>query len=122
MNSQKYAPPSLSKHLRIGIDGRPLQGNRRGDGRYIFELCREIDKCLPNARFFVYSSIPLEMPVLSDRWVLRTDLLFFNTSSSVMVKASWMGFFPERSSGCILGDKCIFAKTAQHREKSCYRA
>jgi glycosyltransferase involved in cell wall biosynthesis len=42
-------------------------------GRYVYELCRELDKQLPNAQFFVYSSVPLEMPVLSERWVLRLD-------------------------------------------------
>ena len=40
---------SRTQHLRIGIDGRCLQGNRRGDGRYVFELCRQIDKRLPSA-------------------------------------------------------------------------
>lgn len=59
--------------MRIGIDGRALQGARTGVGRYIFELCRELDKVLPNAQFFVYSSVPLEMPVLSRRWILRLD-------------------------------------------------
>lgn len=59
--------------MKIGIDGRALQGSRTGVGRYVFELCRELDKVLPNAKFFVYSSVPLEMPVLSKRWILRLD-------------------------------------------------
>lgn len=59
--------------MRIGIDGRALQGSRTGIGRYVYELCRELDRILPDAQFFVYSSAPLEMPVLSDRWVLRLD-------------------------------------------------
>jgi len=59
--------------MKIGIDGRSLQGNRTGVGRYVFELCRELDYILPNAQFFIYSQIPLEMPVLSDRWRLRLD-------------------------------------------------
>lgn len=59
--------------MRIGIDGRALQGSRTGVGRYVYELCRELDRALPIAQFFIYSSGPLEMPVLSERWVLRSD-------------------------------------------------
>ena len=59
--------------LKIGIDGRALLGQRTGVGRYAYELCRELDRALPNAQFFVYSSMPLEMPVLSERWILRLD-------------------------------------------------
>jgi glycosyltransferase involved in cell wall biosynthesis len=70
--------------LRIGIDGRPLQGNRRGDGRYVFELCKRIDAFMPKAKFFVYSSVPVEMPVLSDRWVLRNDRFPFSKFSPLL--------------------------------------
>jgi len=28
---------------------------------------------MPDAKFFVYSSVPVKMPVLSNRWVLRSD-------------------------------------------------
>ncbi len=59
--------------MRIGIDGRALQGAQTGVGRYVCELCRELDRALPTAQFFVYSSVPFEMPVLSERWVLRLD-------------------------------------------------
>lgn len=59
--------------MRIGIDGRALQGSRTGVGRYVYELCRELDRVLPDAHFFVYSSVPLEMPITSERWTLRLD-------------------------------------------------
>ena len=59
--------------MKIGLDGRALQGDRTGVGRYVYELCRELDTALPSAQFFVYSAVPLEMPVLSERWVLRLD-------------------------------------------------
>jgi glycosyltransferase involved in cell wall biosynthesis len=59
--------------MRIGIDGRALQGNRTGIGRYVFELCRELDRQLPEAKFFVYSNVLIEMPVLSERWVLKVE-------------------------------------------------
>jgi glycosyltransferase involved in cell wall biosynthesis len=59
--------------VRIGIDGRALQGSRAGIGRYVFELCRELDRLLPSATFFVYAPGPVELPVSSARWVVRID-------------------------------------------------
>lgn len=59
--------------LRIGIDGRALQGNRAGIGRYIFELCRALDTVMPEAHFFLYSQIPIEMPITSHRWHARVE-------------------------------------------------
>lgn len=59
--------------MNVGIDGRALQGSRAGVGRYVFELCRALDVEMPEARFFVYSHIPVEMPVVSDRWTLRVE-------------------------------------------------
>jgi hypothetical protein len=59
--------------IRIGIDGRELEERRRGIGRYIFELCRELDRVLPNAEVFVYSRVPIEMPVISSRWIPRIE-------------------------------------------------
>lgn len=64
--------------LRIGIDGRNLQGQPRGDGRYVLELCRQLDRCFPQSLFFVYSSIPVDLPVASDRWRLRSDCRLFS--------------------------------------------
>ena len=57
--------------MNIGIDGRFLYGPRTGLGRYICELCKEIDALMPDDRFFVYSSLPIEMPVVSRRWIPR---------------------------------------------------
>ena len=59
--------------IRIGIDGRELEGKRRGIGRYVFELCRQLDEVLPNAEFYIYSRVPIEMPVESRRWILRVE-------------------------------------------------
>ncbi|MDP9902192.1 glycosyltransferase family 4 protein [Variovorax ginsengisoli] len=59
--------------IHVGIDGRALQGHRAGTGRYVFELCKELDRLMPDAKFFVYSAEPVEMPVVSDRWVYRVD-------------------------------------------------
>ncbi len=59
--------------MRIGIDGRELAPQRRGIGRYIFELSRELDHRLPDAEFYVYNRMPVSLPVDSDRWIMRTD-------------------------------------------------
>ena len=59
--------------MRIGIDGRELALERRGIGRYIFELSRELDRCLPDAEFYVYNRTPVSLPIESDRWIMRTD-------------------------------------------------
>ena len=59
--------------MRIGIDGRELDSERRGIGRYIFELSRELDHYLPDAEFFVYNRAPVSLPIESDRWVMRAD-------------------------------------------------
>jgi glycosyltransferase involved in cell wall biosynthesis len=59
--------------MKIGIDGRALIGSRTGIGRYVYELCLELDRLLPEATFFIYSPTPMEMPVYSKRWILRLD-------------------------------------------------
>lgn len=63
----------MKTEIKIGIDGRALQGKLTGIGRYIFELCKELDQLLPNAQFFIYSQYPVEMPITSERWVSRVD-------------------------------------------------
>jgi len=64
-----------SGRLRIGIDGRLLGDNRTGISRYVFELCRALDRLLPAAQFFVYGPWALQMPVSSPRWIPRVDPL-----------------------------------------------
>jgi glycosyltransferase involved in cell wall biosynthesis len=59
--------------MRIGIDGRPLLGHRTGIGRYVFEICRELDTLLSEAQFFVYTREPVELPVVSPRWRPRVE-------------------------------------------------
>lgn len=59
--------------LRIGIDGRPFQGNAAGTGRYGRELCKVLSEEFPEAQFFVYSNRPITMPVVNQRWVHRCD-------------------------------------------------
>ena len=59
--------------LRIGIDGRLLGDNLTGIGRYITELCKNLDRLLPKAQFLVYGPWALRMPVSSPRWIARVD-------------------------------------------------
>lgn len=59
--------------MRIGLDGRPLAGPRTGVGRYVFEMCRELDGLLPDAEFFVYAPRTVELPVSSARWHIRLE-------------------------------------------------
>lgn len=59
--------------MRIGIDGRELNPQKRGIGRYVWELCRALDRRVPDAEFVVYSRHAIELPVDSERWSLRTD-------------------------------------------------
>jgi glycosyltransferase involved in cell wall biosynthesis len=61
--------------LRIGIDGRHLAQRGTGFTRYIVEACRALDIILPKAQFLIYSPRPVEMPVVSDRWISRVDPL-----------------------------------------------
>jgi glycosyltransferase involved in cell wall biosynthesis len=59
--------------MRVGLDGRALQGRRTGVGRYVFEICRELDTLIPEAEFFVYAPEPVELPVTSGRWRCRVE-------------------------------------------------
>ena len=77
----------MKSSIRIGIDGRSLQGKITGIGRYVFELCKELDQLLPEATFFIYSQYPIEMPVISDRWLSRVDTFPFKR---YMKSAVWL--------------------------------
>ncbi|HEY5955078.1 MAG TPA: glycosyltransferase family 1 protein [Polyangiaceae bacterium] len=64
----------LPSELRLGIDGDALRNPLSGVGRYILNLCRELERILPNAHLFAYSRFPRTRLVLpSARWVLRTE-------------------------------------------------
>lgn len=74
---------------RIGIDGCPLQRVRTGIGRYVFELCRELDAALPTAQFFVYSRAPVALPVDSPRWNVRVEPRKWATRLPRLVWLKW---------------------------------
>ncbi len=89
--------------MRIGIDGRELAPQRRGIGRYIFELSRELDRHLPDAEFYVYNRTPVSLPIESDRWIMRTDssrlgqrlsmLLWYKTRAGRLCRADDLDVF-----------------------------
>lgn len=53
---------------RIGIDGRAMENNRTGTGRYVYELCKRLGKLLPTYEFYVFSRTPIDPPVSADNW------------------------------------------------------
>lgn len=73
--------------MRIGIDGRALLGSRTGIGRYVYELCRQLDCLLPEAEFFIYSNVAVEIPISSHRWKLRFDT---HPLAKVMKPVLWL--------------------------------
>lgn len=80
MNSSIHSPAPRKplagsrKALRIGIDGEALRFPLYGVGRYVYNLCRELDALLPTARFFAYSRLPAErLQLPSSRWVVRSE-------------------------------------------------
>lgn len=62
-------------------------GSRRGIGRYVYELCRALDRQLPQAIFYVYSPVPIELPVASERWIARVDSMRW---AKRMMKLVWL--------------------------------
>ncbi len=63
--------------MRIGIDGRCLQNNKTGIGRYSFEICQRLGEEIESASFFVYTQVPIRMPGDPERWIPRVDLPYF---------------------------------------------
>ncbi|HSQ30140.1 MAG TPA: glycosyltransferase family 1 protein [Gemmatimonadaceae bacterium] len=73
--------------MRVGIDGRALQGRRAGVARYVYELCRALDTALPEAVFFVYSQSAVTLPTASERWISRVDPL-----GHLVKNVAWLKF------------------------------
>lgn len=59
--------------MKIGIDGRSLETNAAGIGRYVYELCKCLDRLIPEAEFFLYTRGPLDLPLISERWKYRHE-------------------------------------------------
>jgi glycosyltransferase involved in cell wall biosynthesis len=63
----------MAKIRSIGIDGRCLEERLTGIGRYVYELCHVLDRVAGDAEFFVYSRLPLQVPLFSERWHSRVE-------------------------------------------------
>jgi glycosyltransferase involved in cell wall biosynthesis len=75
-----------TRPVKVGIDGRTLQGARTGVGRYVYELCKGLDATLPDALFYVYSQSAVKLPEVSDRWIPRIDPLGHRVKNVVWLK------------------------------------
>jgi len=58
--------PAAGRPLRIGIDGRELEGHATGVGRYLRSLLRRFG-AHDRHRFVVYTAGPVDLPSASDR-------------------------------------------------------
>lgn len=58
--------PTPSRELRIGIDGRELEGKSTGVGRYVRSLLRRF-ALQDRHHFIIYSASPVALPVASPR-------------------------------------------------------
>lgn len=72
----------FSAHLKIAIDAFPLTGQITGIGRYVLEICRALDIQMPNAQFFLYSCLPLEVELPSERWTMRVEGALISRAAS----------------------------------------
>ncbi len=63
--------------MNIGIDGRVLVGSLAGTGRYVYEICKQLDSLLPEASFYVFSPSPVNKPCENARWHYCVDSLPF---------------------------------------------
>jgi glycosyltransferase involved in cell wall biosynthesis len=72
--------------LTVGIDGRAFSQPVTGISRYIRELSAVLDAALPDARFVIYSPVPIDPPVDSSRWEVRLDASLLGRQSFVWLK------------------------------------
>lgn len=61
--------------LRVGIDGEALRTPLSGVGQYVFQLCRELERLVPeHVQLFAYARLPASHLALpSSRWILRRE-------------------------------------------------
>ena len=79
--------------MLIAIDGRPFQGNITGVGRYVYEICKVLERSLKNATFHIYSNRPMSIDPLSSRWKFRYET---NVGLTKLQPPLWLKFFSAR--------------------------
>jgi len=68
------APHRSPPPRRLGIDGDALRTPLSGVGQYVFNLCRELDRLLPDTQFFVYTRLaPEQIALPAVRWIVRRE-------------------------------------------------
>jgi len=90
---EEFAETERRSKLRVGVDARLLADELTGIGRYVSELCRQLDVLLPRAEFYVYAPWRIQLPVTSPRWRARIDPLsaiFARFDRLWMTKHVWM--------------------------------
>ena len=73
LNISMSAPVAEVRRVFCAPDGRPFYGAAAGTGRYVTELCHQLNDLLPHARFKVYGNRTMQMPFSSPRWEARGD-------------------------------------------------
>ncbi|NHN78336.1 glycosyltransferase family 4 protein [Azotobacter chroococcum] len=72
--SAATAPRRSLPLSRVGIDGDALRTPLSGVGQYVFNLCRELDRLLPDVQFFVYTRLaPEQIALPAARWIVRRE-------------------------------------------------
>ncbi len=60
--------------LKVGVIGFGVTGNiSSGTGRYIYEVCRQLDDLWPETEFFLYVQNADDVPQISSRWTIRSE-------------------------------------------------
>jgi len=77
----------------IAIDGRPFQGSRTGIGRYVYELCRVLDRELTDVNFYIYTNRELNFTPFSSRWYICYE---GNKFLRLIKPALWLKYFASR--------------------------
>lgn len=67
----KPATQASGPRLRIGIDASPLSTSQQGIGRYVHQICLQLDALMPEADFVLYSPRALLSKPPSSRWTVR---------------------------------------------------
>ncbi|MBW2108928.1 MAG: glycosyltransferase family 4 protein, partial [Deltaproteobacteria bacterium] len=86
--------------LRIAIDASPLSGRIAGIGRYVLEICRALDKVMPDVDFVLYSPKTLSVEPPSWRWQVKingrrfpSSYLWLKTTARAMAESDGVQVF-----------------------------
>lgn len=75
--------------MNIGIDARPLIGQRTGIGNYVFGIVQALDRVSNGHTFFLYSPRPLAVPLPGPQWRARIHRGLMGTNGTLWLQ--WHG-------------------------------